>query len=178
MYYEDRRLMVIKKVTRNIREIDADSVKSNPLSILFILFSLIVIYSANQFPDRGELGAGFFPIILSAAIIVFSIIDIITDDDTELEMSTYDLLPPAIIIGLLVGYVLLMSVAGFLLATMAILPVVLYYSGVRSKLKIGFISVVFPIVLFYVFSRIFMVRLPEGTIPVSRLLPHLPLGVI
>lgn len=170
--------MIIKTVAQNIRKIDVDNVKSNPLSILFILFSLVVIYYANRFPDGGELGAGFFPIMVSVGIIVFAVADVLADDDTELELSDYDVTPAAIVTVLLVGYVLLMPITGFLVGTMAFLPIILYYSTVRSKPLIALISVGFPIALFYIFSRIFMVRLPEGIIPISRLLPELPLGVV
>lgn len=170
--------MVIKKITSNVRRLDIASVKSNPLSILFVLLSLVVIYHASQFPDDGELGAGFFPIIVSAGIIVFAIADIVADDDTELDMSDYDPTPPVIVAALLIGYVLVMPLTGFLVGTMVFLPVILYYSNVRSIPMIAGISVIFPILLFYIFSRIFMVRLPEGIIPVSRLLPELPLVVV
>lgn len=171
--------MIIKKVTRNIRQIDADTVKSNPLSIAFILFSLVVIYYANQFPDGGEIGAGFFPIMLSAGIILFAIVDLATDDETELDLSDVDVAPIVIVSGILFAYVFLMPYTGFLVGTMLFLPTVLYYSDVRSKLLIGAISIGFPVLLFYVFSRIFLVRLPESQIlPVSRLLPQLPLVVL
>lgn len=167
--------MVIKKVARGVQQIDAETVKSNPLSIAFILFSLTVIYRANQFPDNGELGAGFFPIMLSIGIILFAIVDLTVDGDPEFELSEIDLRPVAIISGLLVGYLLLMPYTGFLVGTMVFLPIVLYYSDVRSKLILAALSIGLPILLFYIFSRIFLVRLPEGVIPVSRLLPQLPL---
>ncbi|NUB90963.1 tripartite tricarboxylate transporter TctB family protein [Haloterrigena sp. SYSU A558-1] len=170
--------MIIKKMTRNIRQIDAETVKSNPLSIAFILFSLAVIYHANQFPDGGELGPGFFPIMLSAGIILFAIVDLTTDDETELDLSDVEVAPIVAIGGILFAYVFLMKYTGFLVGTMLFLPIVLYYSDVRSKLLIAALSIGFPILLFYVFSRIFMVRLPESQIlPVSRLLPQLPLVV-
>lgn len=170
--------MIIEKVTRSIRQIDAETVKSNPLSIVFILFSLAVIYYANQFPDDGELGAGFFPIALSAGIILFAIVDLAVDDETELDPSEFELTPLAVVGALLVGYVFLMPYTGFLVGTMAFLPIILYYSEVRSKLMIAAISIGLPILLFYIFSRIFLVRLPEGVIPISRLLPQLPLVIL
>lgn len=170
--------MVIKRITRHVRQIDADNVKSNPLSIVFILLSLTVIARANQFPEGGELGPGFFPIMLSTGIIVFAIVNLVVDDDSDLNPGDYDLLPPAIVLISLIGYMFVISIAGFVVGSMAALPLMLYYSDVRSKSTIAAVSIGFPIVLFYVFDRIFMVPLPEGIIPVSRLLPQLPLGVI
>lgn len=148
--------------------------KSNPLAAVFILVSIVVIASANQFPSGSNLGPGFFPIIVSVGIIAFGIVDILVDDDTQLEMSNFSMTPPVIMFAFLVGYLLLMPITGFLVGTMLFLPIALYYSTVRSKLMIALISIGLPILLFYVFGRIFMVRLPEGIIPISRLLPQLP----
>ncbi|MDJ1433685.1 tripartite tricarboxylate transporter TctB family protein [Halostagnicola sp. A-GB9-2] len=149
--------------------------KSNPLSVIFILVSVVVIAYATRFPDGGELGPGFFPILVSAAIIVFAVADIVVDDDTELEISDFSMVPAAVMFGFLTAYLLLMPYTGFLVGTMLFLPVGLYYSNIRSKLMITVISIGLPIVLFYIFSDLFMVRLPEAIIPVSRLLPPLPL---
>lgn len=170
--------MVIKRITRRVQQIDVGNVKSNPLSIVFILLALAVIARANQFPEGGELGPGFFPILLSTGIIVFAIVNLVVDDESELDLNDYELAPPVIVLVSLVGYIFVISVAGFVVGSMAFLPAILYYSGVRSKPTIAAVSISFPIVLFYVFDRIFMVPLPEGIIPVSRLLPQLPLGVI
>ncbi|AHG01701.1 hypothetical protein HALLA_04680 (plasmid) [Halostagnicola larsenii XH-48] len=151
-----------------------NKLKSNPLAAIFMLVAVVVIASANQFPDGGSLGPGFFPIIVSVGIIAFGIADILVDDDTQLEMSDFSITPAVIMFAFLVGYLLLMPITGFLVGTMLFLPIALYYSTVRSKLMIALISIGLPILLFYVFSQVFMVRLPEGIIPVSRLLPQLP----
>ncbi len=148
--------------------------KSNPLALIFILVAIVVIVYASQFPEGGELGPGFFPILVSAAILVFAVVDIIVDDDTELEMSDFSMIPAAVMFVFLTAYLLLMPYTGFLVGTMLFLPIGLYYSNIRSKLMIALISVGLPIVLFYIFSDLFMVRLPEGIIPISRLLPPLP----
>lgn len=155
------------------------TLKSNPLAIAFILGSLAVIFYAVQFPGGDGLGPGFFPIIVSAGIIVFAVAELVAaDDGDELDLSEYELTPAAVILGLLVAYVLLMPLTGFWVGTMAFMPIMLYYSGVRSIPGIALLSVVFPTLLFYIFNEIFLVRLPEGVIPVSRLLPELPLWVI
>ncbi len=100
------------------------------------------------------------------------------DDDTELEMSNFDFKAAVLVFILLLLYLGLMPILGFLVGTIAFLPIILYYSGIRSKITIISISICLPVALFYIFSRFFLVRLPEGIIPFSRLLPTLPLGVI
>lgn len=151
-----------------------NKLKSNPLAAVFILVSVVVIASANQFPTGSGLGPGFFPIVVSVGIIAFGIADILVDDDTQLELDEFSITPAVIVLAFLVGYLLLMPITGFLVGTMLFLPIVFYYSTVRSKLLIAILSVGLPILLFYIFSQLFMVRLPEGIIPISRLLPQLP----
>lgn len=151
---------------------------ADPLSVAFVLLSLVVIYTASGFPDRGLVGPEFFPILISVGIIVFATADILSGAETELRMTDHDFGPPAAVFGLLTGYVLLMPVAGFLVGSMLFLPALLYYSNIRSTPVLVALSVGVPILLFYVFGRIFLVRLPEGVIPVSRLLPQLPLVVL
>lgn len=171
---------MIKKLTGSVRGVDADTVKSKPLAIVFIALSAATIVYASQFPTDDALGAGFFPIVIAAGIIVFAVADVLVndDDDLEFDVSDVDLAPAAIISVLLIAYLALMPVTGFLVGTMIFLPPIMYYSDVRSKALIAIVSIVVPIALFYIFGRIFMVRLPEGIIPVSRLLPELPLAVI
>lgn len=166
-----------QRIENSLSSASTTSIKSNILSIIFILFSVVVIYFANQFPDEGDLGPGAFPILISIGIIVCAGIDILTGGDTEMEITEFDFTPPFIVLGLLVVYLLLMPITGFLVGTMLYMPVILYYSNVQSKALIAALSIGFPIALFYIFARIFLVRLPEGIVPISRLLPNLPLMV-
>lgn len=151
---------------------------TNPLAVAFILVSLVVIYAASQFPDSGEVGPGFFPIVTASGIIVFTGIDLFIGDNLEFEISDHNLKAAGLAFILVVVYVGLMPLTGFLVGTILFLPLMLYYSGVRSKPIIATVSVVFPIILFYIFSQLFLISLPEGIVPFSRLLPPLPLAVI
>lgn len=158
--------------------IDKRNIAANPLSLVFIALSVAVIYLASQFPDQGEIGAHFFPTLIAIGIIIFSIVNMMSEKVAEQDFSDYDLKAAGIISALVLGYVVLMPTTGFLLGSMIFLPVAMYYSNIRSKVLILLISVILPIVLFYIFSQIFFVPLPEGIIPFSRLLPSLPLEVV
>lgn len=148
---------------------------TNPLAVVFILVSVVVIYAASQFPDSGEVGPGFFPIVTAVGIILFAATDLFIADSSEFEISDPDLKAAGLVFVFVVAYVGLMPITGFLVGTMLFLPLTLYYSGVRSTPTIVAVSIVFPIILFYVFSQLFLINLPEGIIPFSRLLPRLPL---
>lgn len=152
--------------------------KSHPLSVAFILFALIVIYFASQFPDTANVGPGAFPILISLGIIAFAVVDILAGGETEMKITDLKFGPPAVVLGLLIVYLALMPITGFLVGTMLYLPAILYYSNVESKPLIVGLTVGLPILLFYIFARIFLVPLPAGIIPISRLLPPLPLVVM
>lgn len=158
--------------------IDKSKIVTTSLPLAFITLSVAVIYVANQFPDRGAVGAHFFPTMISIGIIAFSIINIITEEDSRQDISDYDLRAAGIISILILGYVILMPITGFLVGTMIFLPIAMYYSNIRSRILILLISIILPVTLFYIFSQIFFVRLPEGVIPFSRLLPNLPFWVV
>lgn len=168
---------MIKRIRETLDRASGNIITSNPLSIALMLFALVVIYAANSFPEGGVVGPGFFPIMISVGIIVFAVVDLFNETETELELSDQNFGPAIIVLGLLAGYVLVMPYTGFLVGSMLFLPAVLYYSEIRSKTVIAALSIGMPILLFYIFSRIFFVRLPEGIIPFSRLLPQLPLMV-
>jgi len=170
--------MIKQKVADTIDQLGPSSLRSNPLAVVFVLLAVTVIFSASQFPDDGQVGPGFFPILVSVGIVVFSFADILTETESDLEISEYSFRPPAIVLGLLVAYLLVMPVTGFLVGTMLYMPAILYYSGIKSKPLMAGLSVGLPVLLFYIFARVFLIRLPEGIIPISRLLPRLPLVVI
>lgn len=155
-----------------------NTLRSSPLAIAFIAGAAVVILFAARFPSSGQVGPGFFPIGISAAIILFSLVELFTESDGGLDVSEHDLRAAGIVFALILGYLVLMPLAGFLVGTILFLPIILYYSGIRSAKTILLMSIVLPVALFYIFSQFFLVPLPEGVIPFSRLLPRLPIWVM
>ncbi|MDS0297928.1 tripartite tricarboxylate transporter TctB family protein [Halogeometricum sp. S1BR25-6] len=158
--------------------VGTDRLRSSPLAVAFIVGAAVVILFAAQFPSGGEVGPGFFPIGISAGIILFALVELVTESDGGLDVSDHDLRAAGVVFALVLGYLLMMPLAGFLVGTILFLPVILYYSGVRSPATILLMSILLPVALFYIFSQFFLVPLPEGVIPFSRLLPRLPVWVM
>lgn len=154
------------------------SLRSNPIALLLIIGSIGVIYVASQFPSEGQIGPGFFPILIAVGIVLFAIVDLFVDDEPEAKIVNSDMKSAGAIFVLVLAYVGLMPLTGFLVGTMAFLLISLYYSGVRSKVTLITLSFGSPIALFYIFSEFFLIQLPIGIVPFSRLLPPLPLGVM
>ncbi|WP_256403668.1 tripartite tricarboxylate transporter TctB family protein [Halorubrum salinum] len=169
--------MVRQRIADAIGRVSVGTLVSNPLSVGFILVSLAVIAAASTFPDDGLFGPSLFPIVTSAGIIVFAAVDMLNGSGSELEVSDVDVGPPAVVFGLLVAYIVAMPVLGFWIGSMLFLGALLYYSEIRSRPLLLALSIGVPTLLFYIFGRIFLVRLPEAIVPVSRLLPQVPLVV-
>ncbi|QCS44972.1 tripartite tricarboxylate transporter TctB family protein [Natrinema versiforme] len=159
--------------------IKQNPITKNPIAVGFILLSLFVINTAQGFPDRGQVGAGFFPIFLSVSIIVFSIAVIIRDEEMEpgFDIDRSGLKSVLLVFGLLVTYLVALPVLGFLVASILFLFAISYYSGLTSKPLLIPFAVGSPLVLYYIFDVIFLIRLPKGIIPISNLLPNIPLVI-
>jgi len=69
------------------------------------------------------------------------------------------LLPYATIV---IAYVLLIDVLGYLVSTVAALGVLLYQTGTRSWPVLALVAVVVPLLLYYLFHEVMLVPLPEG----------------
>ncbi|MFD1570831.1 tripartite tricarboxylate transporter TctB family protein [Halorubrum laminariae] len=169
--------MVRQRIADVIDRVSVGTLVSNPLSVGFVLVSLVVIVAASSFPDDSLFGPSLFPIVTSIGIIVFAVADMLNGAESELEISDIDMRPPAVVFGLLVVYVVSMPILGFWVGSMLFLGALLYYSAIRSPPLLLVLSLGVPTLLFYVFGRVFLVRLPEAIVPVSRLLPQLPLVV-
>ena len=169
--------MVRQRIADVIGRVSVGTLVSNPLSVGFILVSLAVILAASAFPDDSLFGPSFFPIATSVGIIVFAVADMLNGSESEMEVSDIDVRPPAVVFGLLVAYIVSMPILGFWVGSMLFLGLLSYYSEIRSPPLLLALSLGVPTLLFYVFGRIFLVRLPEAIVPVSRLLPQVPLVV-
>ncbi|GAB3702135.1 tripartite tricarboxylate transporter TctB family protein [Halorubrum pallidum] len=169
--------MVRQRIADVIDRISVGTLVSNPLSVGFVLVSLTVIFATSRFPDDSLFGPSLFPIVTSVGIIVFAVADMLNGSETELEVSDVDVRPPAVVFGLLVAYIVSMPILGFWVGSMLFLAVLLYYSEIRSPPLLLALSLGVPTLLFYIFGRVFLVRLPEAIVPVSRLLPQVPLVV-
>lgn len=64
------------------------------------------------------------------------------------------------LVGLLAGYVLVLDVVGFLIATIAFLAAALYLFGERNPVVIAGYSIAFAVVVWMVFSEWLLVPLP------------------
>lgn len=142
------------------------------IGIIFILFSTFIIVKSNSFThtliaDNG-LGASFFPIILSVITIILSaslIFSSIKDKSLSENMSEVfnsDMKKSLMGMGLIVLYVICMTIIGYLVSTVVFCYIFLHLFKVKKMLTKGLIAVIFSSAIYFIFSNLFLINLPQG----------------
>lgn len=136
-------------------------------SIFLLLVSLIGYYLARGFEsgfmiDNG-LGAGFFPKLVCLILGVLSLLMFIKSfRDKNIYKFSKDNKNTFIIIGLCVVYLFLMEKIGYLLATIIFSISVIMTLDRKNIIMSILFSIIFPIGIYYLFSKVFNVSLPTG----------------
>ena len=120
---------------------------------------------ASIFPELAALLIGFAGLAL-----VVTRVWALPDKRALFDTASYAvngriLLRQAIFIAAMVGYLKLMPVLGFVLASVLFAFAMLYYFGSRSLVKNAVISIVFSLSVYVLFTRLFQVVLAPGLLP-------------
>lgn len=146
------------------------------LSIVMIALSAGGIYMSANFEARsgnlGDPGAGFWPTMLCSGLILCSVILLIqtmleSKKATEKEAPLVDFHSPGIhcvllIFGIMIAYAVIMSLFGFIIATLLFVVAVMLAMGERRPVWIGLTTVGITGFIYMVFTVIMGVVLPQG----------------
>lgn len=142
------------------------------IGIIFILFSTFIMITSNSFTqtlivDTG-LGADFFPklvsaitIVLAAALIFTSIKDKSLNNNIS-DVFNSDMKKPLLGMVLITLYVFCITFIGYLVSTIVFCFIFLHLFKVEKMLTKGLISVIFSFVIYFIFSNLFLINLPQG----------------
>lgn len=137
------------------------------LAMLFFLMQALILPSSDNPAD--VLGAGGFPAILAIfgmivlAAITLRVIRSKTHVKIPLfELATLDGRTVAFNVALLLAYVFVLDVIGFVLSTLLYLPVAGWLIGYRRLLPLVLYAVAVTATLTVVFGMLFVVPLPRG----------------
>ena len=137
------------------------------------LIMALFLVQALQLPATGNpsdiLGAGGFPVILGIlGLIVLAAITIRVIREQRsvkiplFELGTADGRALALNIALLLTYILLLDVIGFVLSTMLYLPLAGFFIGYRKAVLLGIYTIAVTATVTVVFGILFVVPLPRG----------------
>lgn len=134
-----------------------------------ILFSIAGYLVANEFgggEKLGSFGPSFFPklvlillAILSISLLIKGIVSLKTDK-TKIKFNARKVIRVIIYIILLIIYINLFFITGFIISTIFFLIIGQYLFGTRNWFKIIGISIITPIILYYFFTVLFNIPLP------------------
>ena len=139
------------------------------VAVIFIILSIMVFLLSNGYPvPKKGLPVNAFPRILAGIITVLSVALIIR----TLREKKYS--PPCfegftkgvklifIVIGLLIGYILILKHLGFIISSILLMGILLVVFGERRKLILALVPTGFVIGVYIVFQKFAMVPLPKG----------------
>lgn len=152
-------------------------------ALLLVIFAIVVFIETADYRTgpSADPGAAFFPRMIATLLALMGVFQLVQTYRTG-ETRTFEVELPVAkrVLGAVLApilYLLVLPVAGFLVSTVAFLVGFMYYAGARSPGKMTGSAVGITLLLFYIFGSIFHVPLPEGIVPISRLLPSLPIVI-
>lgn len=141
------------------------------ISILIIAISIIFFISADAMPDSDRgIGPGDYPKVICAVLFVLGVIQLASTLISSKGFPLIDfktingryLLRALIMLSFTVLYYKLMRKVGFLITT----PIYLFASfmlfGYKKKIIAAVIAIVFSVVVYFLFTKVFLVVLPRG----------------
>ena len=146
------------------------------VALLFSIFCFSYLIPVQVKASRFAVGYKTFP-QLSALLIGFSGFMLVVTRFWELpdkkavfrkgnySLNWKHLLRQAILVAATVAYIILIPVWGFVIISSLYLFVMLYYLGSNAPVKNAIVSVAFPLTAYFLFTKLFHVRLPPGLLP-------------
>lgn len=146
-------------------------VKEILISVVFMLVGIFIYLQAMNIEPlmKNELGSGYFPKVVAGTMIVLSILNLFLnlkkthiEDENNTKSDLFGGLSTIALIGI---YSLLYQKVGFLIGTSLYLFLQILILAPKEKRNImlfAIISVVFSVLVYYLFTRIINMPLPKG----------------
>ncbi|MFI3250653.1 MAG: tripartite tricarboxylate transporter TctB family protein [Eubacteriales bacterium] len=140
------------------------------ISIGAVVLGLVVYYLSQDLITASlGLGADGWPRMLGIAFMIMGGFQLIVTlkDGVKIEAVSVDIkamLPTILTVSTSIAYVFLLNSVGFLLLSPILMFLTMIYFGYRKYLFGAALSVVFPTALYFVFSKVFLISLPAGSL--------------
>ncbi|MFJ7936704.1 tripartite tricarboxylate transporter TctB family protein [Sporosarcina sp. NPDC096371] len=137
--------------------------------IVLLLFSIIGYVMATDLASPNvamKYGPDFFPKLVLSLLAITSLILVVNAIRRYKKSTEYLGLDKSVVftvlifVFILIGYVLLFFVAGFIISTIVFLFIGQWAFGIRKIALLSTTSIVIPIALYFLFSFFFKVPLP------------------
>ena len=137
---------------------------------LFSIFLLVTMPQQIRVPafDSGAPSPRIIPMICTVLMLVFSVVLIIQSlvfkKEKVVEFDWQKEKPAIILILALCVYVALIISIGYVLASIIVFCLVLFYCGER-KLYMFVYTIVAAVLIYFLFKKVFLINLPSGLLP-------------
>lgn len=136
-----------------------------PQFLIGVFSLLILVTSLSQYGGVSEYGAGFMPTILSAFLLLFTVLDSIIhirQRPEKLKFSSQEAFSLLLIIASIGLFTFLISYLGFLICSVLFLFGLMSLRSPKKLIMNACISISASGLIYYVFGHVLMVALPEG----------------
>jgi putative tricarboxylic transport membrane protein len=146
-------------------------------AVTLLAFGLFVLFGAFQVSGREGLspsGPRFFPLVVAVGLLVFGTLFLISTtlrqdrylgEKAAAEGAATDWPTTGQVVSILVVYAFLLDPLGYIVATALLFPAAAYVLGSRGRRKVLrnlAIGVVLGVLVFFSFTELLGVRLPDG----------------
>jgi len=145
--------------------------------VALLAFGLFVLFGMFQISGREGLspsGPRFFPLVVAVGLLVFGTLFLISTtlrrdrylgEKAAAEEASTDWSTTGMVVAILVIYAFLLNPLGYTVATALFFPAVAYVLGSRGRRKVLrnlAIGVALGVLVFFAFTELLGVRLPDG----------------
>lgn len=143
-----------------------------PLFYLFLLIAAIVytymaFFDLSFLTNRGRMGPGFFPRFIGVLLIISLSASMLNEARKGVLFSNSEdgqMLDAWMLIGMSIGFGVLLLFVGYLIAIPLYLGAVLTYYNRRHLMINGAITVAVPVVVYVLFGNVLNAALPHGVL--------------
>ena len=134
---------------------------------LIIALSAVLLVLISQFPEPrfqdAPVGADFFPAVVAIIQIIICGVLIFQYKNKKQKVEEAPLLSSKSVFGIvfLIGYAILISLVGYLIASLVGFTFYLIYYKVKKPLYYAF-AWIFVFTIYFLFGEVFVISLPEG----------------
>lgn len=138
------------------------------VGLIFIALSMLWLTQIAKLPKANALegfGPGFFPQIIVVLMLVVAVLLVITDLKDKNKTASFVIdkksaIKLLLIVLLSAAYIFILSIAGYVISTIASVFFLLLLFGLRKKVTIALTSIIFPLGIYYLFEVALKVLLP------------------
>ena len=130
--------------------------------LLIGLYFLINTFQIQNLVSGNDVGPRAFPLLVSIGLIIFAGINLITSIfDKKIEKLEFQNFTKVVLtmVGLIL-FISLISIINFYIASIIMLPILLWINDVRKPIRLGFSTIITVLFVFVIFDYLLEIPIP------------------